>query len=236
MVASAPSVAELFGRGAREYDAVRRRLVPCLDAFYGAALEVARWALEDADAPRRILDLGAGTGLLSAAFARAYPSASFVLVDVSEEMLARARERFDGEPGRFDFQVADYAAAALPGGRYDLIVSGLSIHHVEDAGKRALFARCAAALAPGGAFVNADQVCGPTPALSERYLARWRAQALAAGATEPELAEATARMAADRPATLEAQLAWLREVGFATADCPFKDGMFALMVGYTRAG
>ncbi|HEU5314577.1 MAG TPA: class I SAM-dependent methyltransferase [Chloroflexota bacterium] len=234
-MASPPSVAELFGRGAREYDAVRRRLVPCLDAFYGAALDAARWAFPDAAARLRILDLGAGTGLLSAAFAQAYRHASFSLVDVSDEMLARARERFGDAAGRFTFRVADYAVEPLPGGTYDLIISGLSIHHVEDVQKRTLFARCAEALTAGGALVNADQVAGATPALTERYLERWRRQAREAGATDQDLADATARMATDRPATLEAQVAWLRDAGFPTVDCPFKDGMFAVLVGYRAA-
>lgn len=44
---------------------------------------------------------------------------------------------------------------------WDAIVSALAIHHLDDAAKRELFARVHAALAPGGMFVNAEQVAGP---------------------------------------------------------------------------
>jgi tRNA (cmo5U34)-methyltransferase len=39
----------------------------------------------------------------------------------------------------------------------------------------------------------------------------------------------------DRWATVESQLAWLREAGFADADCLFKDHRFAVLVA-RRAG
>jgi trans-aconitate methyltransferase len=40
-----------------------------------------------------VLDLGAGTGLFSALIAYSFPGARITLLDVSDEMLARARER-----------------------------------------------------------------------------------------------------------------------------------------------
>jgi tRNA (cmo5U34)-methyltransferase len=224
------AVGELFDRGAEDYDRLRRRLVPCLDEFYGAALAAAAPACP-AGARLRVLDLGAGTGLLSARFAAAYPRATFTLVDVAEGMLSRARERFAGAAGRFRFAVLDYAAAPLPQG-YHLIISGLSIHHLAAAGKRDLFRRCFHALRPGGAFVNADQVAGPTAAATRRYLDLWRRHARAAGATEGQLAAAAERMQADRPSPLADQLAWLNEAGFEDVDCWYKWGMFAVFAGY----
>jgi ubiquinone/menaquinone biosynthesis C-methylase UbiE len=226
-LALAPDIAAAFDATADDYDAARRRLVPCFDAFYGTALElIAEWGPPPGAA---VLDLGAGTGLLAALVGAAFPGARLHLVDVAPAMLEQAKARFAGQDG-VTFAVADYAAADL-GGPYDLVVSALSIHHLDDAAKRRLFARVLAALRPGGLFVNAEQVQAPTPELERRAHARWRRQAAALGAGEAELAAAEARMRHDRCATLEDQLRWLREAGFAEVDCAFKQWRFAVYGG-----
>jgi len=48
---------------ASEYDLSRRRLIPCYDLFYATAADLAAWSIK-VPSPA-ILDLGAGTGLLS---------------------------------------------------------------------------------------------------------------------------------------------------------------------------
>jgi tRNA (cmo5U34)-methyltransferase len=78
-------VAGIFNAHADRYDAARRRLIPPFDAFYGTAVE----ALSP---PRLVLDLGAGTGLLSSFVRRAYPHAELTLTDGATAMLDKARE------------------------------------------------------------------------------------------------------------------------------------------------
>ena len=220
-------VAAAFDAVAGTYDAARRRLVPCFADFYGTALQlVAEWG---PPARTRVLDLGAGTGLLAAMVRAAHPDCALTLVDLSAPMLDEARRRFAGAVD-VRFEVGDYARA-LPSGPFDLAVSALSIHHLADPAKQRLFTAVMSALAPGGLFVNADQVLAPTPALEVRAHARWRAQAAALGSDEAELAAAEARMAHDRCATLEAQLRWLRDAGFAEVDCAFKAWRFAVYAG-----
>jgi len=221
------SIAGTFTAHARDYDALRRRLVPCFDAFYGAALDrIADWGVPP---QARVLDLGAGTGLMAAMVKERWPAASVHLVDVSEGMLAEAQARLRGASGA-SFEVADYATAPLGDG-WDLVVSALSIHHLEDAAKRALFARLRDALRPGGLFVNAEQVLVPTPAAEAAYGTRWRAEVQALGATPDEIAAAEERMRFDRCTPLELQLAWLRAAGFAEVDCVFKAWRFAVYAG-----
>ncbi len=245
-----PGIGEAFGAHAPDYDRLRRRLVPNFDAFYGAALEiVAEWQAARGDKPLRVLDLGAGTGLFAAMVRERFPKARIHLVDLSAPMLAEAERRFakakagragtavaaaDERPGRVTFAVADYAKDEL-GGPWDLVISALSIHHIDDAAKRTLFARIFAALAPGGLFLEADQVLAPTPELAARDHAHWRATAAGLGASEAEIVAAEGRMSFDRCATLEDQLAWLREAGFAPVDCGYKARQFAVFFGVKPA-
>jgi tRNA (cmo5U34)-methyltransferase len=214
----------VFHEHARDYDALRRRLVPGFDSFYGAALE----ALALASRPiKRVLDLGAGTGLLAAMVARAHPGAELVLHDGAAGMLEQARERLGD---RASYVVADLTDP-LPAGPWDAVVSALAIHHLDDDAKRALSASVHDALAPGGMFVNAEQVLGPTPALDAVYFARHRATALELGATEEEWEAAAQRMTHDRCSTVADQLQWLAEAGFTDVDAPWRDGRFAVLTG-----
>ena len=119
------------------------------------------------EGPRRVLDLGAGTGLLTGFVRATYPEAELTLLDGAAPMLDRARATLGDERTRY---VVGDLADPLPDGPWDAIVSALAIHHLDDAGKRALFARVRGALAAGGVFVNAEQVAGESPWLDAVYV------------------------------------------------------------------
>jgi len=213
----------IFDITAPTYDADRAKLIPCYDAFYRRATDL---IAHDA---KLILDLGAGTGLLSQFVRQWYPKAHIVLADLSEPMIARARERFAND-NNVTFEVTDYTTAPI-NGTYDSIVSALSIHHIDDEAKRALFDKIFHALRPGGTFVNAEQVAGPTPALDAQYKALWLQQVREAGATPDQIADSLYRQQDDRCASVEDQLNWMRRAGFSDADCWFKDNRFAVLAG-----
>lgn len=217
------AVAATFSRHAGGYDAARRRLIPCFDDFYGSALAV----LDDLQDPLSVLDLGAGTGLFSALLLERRPGVRVHLTDASEGMLDQARGRF-GQRAGVSFEVADMAEADL-GGPWDAVISALAIHHLDHAGKRALFGRIRRSLKPGGWFVNAEQIAAPDSVSEARQTARWYAAIRAAGLSEAEVDAATERMRHDICASVEDQLAWLREAGFFEVDCPFRNGRFAVL-------
>jgi tRNA (cmo5U34)-methyltransferase len=227
---TASSAAQAFSAHAADYDALRRRLVPDFDGFYGAAVEAL--ARVPHGAVRRVLDLGAGTGLLSAMIAGAFPEAEIELLDASEEMLAQARRRLGDAVTAV--HVRDMGGD-LPPGPFDAVVSALAIHHLEHADKRALMRRVHDALRRGGVFVNAEQVDGPTPQLTAIYAQRWADDCRALGATEAEIDGARERMRHDRCTDVETQLGWLRDAGFTAADCIYKSWRFAVLIAPKEA-
>lgn len=213
----------IFDITAATYDADRARLIPCYDAFYRRTTDLIPGGA------KHVLDLGAGTGLLSAFVRSWYPDAHIHLIDVSAPMLERARVRLAADTN-VSFEVADYATVPL-GDNYDAIVSALSIHHLDHPAKKALFAKVFAALRPGGVFVNAEQVAGPTPALNDFYQKLWLQQVREAQATPAQIADSLYRQQDDHCASVEDQLHWMREAGFSDADCWFKDNRFAVLAG-----
>jgi len=179
----------------------------------------------------RVLDLGAGTGLMGQMVLAARPGSHLTLIDVAPAMLEIARQRFAALGAQVEIRVTDYGTEPLGEG-YDAVVSALSIHHLEDPDKRRLFGRIFAALRPGGAFINADQIAGPTAALRALYHQRWLDAVRAAGTSEQELVQAFDRMTHDRFATLDDQTRWLIEAGFFDVDCFYRQYSFAVFGGW----
>jgi SAM-dependent methyltransferase len=80
-------------------------------------------ALADVPAPRQVLDLGTGTGVVGLALAERYPEAEIVGIDLSPAMVEEARRRLPAElASRVRFEVGDASALAYPGGGFDLVV------------------------------------------------------------------------------------------------------------------
>ena len=213
-----------FNLVAEEYDANRRKFIPCFDDYYESTT---RFIAAGIDEPKRILDLGAGTGLLSYYWYQHFPKAEYVLVDVSEEMLKIARKRFSGI-ATVDFQIIDYADT-LPEGDFDVIVSALSVHHLENDGKKNLFARVHEKLPNGGLFVNYDQFCAGQPELDGWFDSYWESQLMRSGLTAHDIALWKERRKLDRECSIEQEAAMLRECRFKAVKCVYSCQKFSVI-------
>lgn len=91
------------------------------------ALFLGAWATAIDDAPRQILDVGTGTGILALMLAQHYPSATVTAIDIDSEAVRTAQDNFSRSPyaDRLTALVEDITAGEplLPNHRYDLIVS-----------------------------------------------------------------------------------------------------------------
>ena len=111
-------IKKAFDEMASRYDAQRRWIIPEMEDFYNAAV----WAAECTHTQPAVLDIGAGTGLLSALILRKYPDASLTLVDLSEQMLGIAKERFSNRRD-MRYITGDYSSVDFRPLRPDLLGS-----------------------------------------------------------------------------------------------------------------
>jgi SAM-dependent methyltransferase len=96
----------------------------------------------------RVVDLGCGFGWFCR-WARETGAASVLGLDVSENMLVRARET-TRDPA-ISYRQADLEAVELPPAAFDLAHSALTLHYIENLAR--LFAVVHGALTPGGRLV-----------------------------------------------------------------------------------
>jgi len=125
------------------------------------------------------IDLGAGTGFVTTALA---PLVSSVLaVDISASMSASlAGQAARGGLSNVSAEVHDLREFGLPPASVDLVVSSYALHHLVDPDKRALVARAAGWLRPGGRLVIADMMFGRGGSRRDRDILRQKVIALAA--------------------------------------------------------
>ena len=125
------------------------------------------------------VDLGAGTGFVTTALAPLV--ASVLAVDISPAMTDALAERAaDAGLANVSTEVTDLKDFRLPPSYADLIVSSYALHHLADADKRALTARAARWLCPGGRLVIADMMFGRGGSRRDRAILRQKVAALAA--------------------------------------------------------
>jgi SAM-dependent methyltransferase len=112
---------------AEEWRRTDRTLAPVNDALVAAAAaEAARF-----DNPR-ILDVGCGAGATSLALAAALADAEIIGIDLSESLIAAARERAGEGAENARFEVADAARWAPARAGFDLIVSRHGVMFFDD--------------------------------------------------------------------------------------------------------
>ena len=218
---------EGFDKGAKDYDSARKQLIPYFDEFYGIAVDVLPF---DESEHIKVLDLGAGTGLFSHLVSQRYPKAEFVLCDLSGAMLEEAKSRFSTCEAKVEYVTKNYATEQIDG-KYDLIISALSIHHLTDLEKKSLFNKVFLSLNDNGMFINADQVLGDTALIEHHYRNEWLKQVKAKGVTEASLALALERMKEDKMSTLSQQLTWLKSENFINVNCWYKNYSFVVYSG-----
>jgi len=196
------SVGEHFDDWAPSYDAQIREMVPRYEEIHDTLISLLRLR-----PPRRVLDLGAGTGYTLLRVLQAFGDVRAVGLDVSGEMLARAEQRLADFHDRLELGRSDLVEPRIEG-EHDAIVSVLAVHHLYSDQKRHLFGQLWEHVAPGGVLIIADYFRHASDRLLELY----------ESPREPDPHEASH----DHPDTTAEHLAWLTAAGFDAVDVVWK--------------
>lgn len=98
---------------------------------------------------KRVLDLGCGYGW-HAAYAADHGAEHVLATDISRRMLERAEEA-NSRPGVIEYRNIAMEDLDLPGSSFDVILSSLAFHYIEDF--PAMARRISSWLVPGGSFI-----------------------------------------------------------------------------------
>lgn len=220
------SIQEQFNLVSKEYDANRRKFIPCFDDFYISVTDFIAKSLDKK--PQSIVDLGAGTGLLTSFFFRYFPDSEYVLADIASEMLDVAKKRFDNLPN-VKYEICDYSEK-FPKDKVDLVISALSIHHLENEDKQNLFNSVYEHLEKEGLFVNYDQFCAEDSLINDKIEKYWIDGIKSSGISKEEYDRWIERKKLDRECSVKKEISWLKKAGFSVAECVYSCGKFSVII------
>ncbi len=210
----------------------RQRMLAVLGSFY------CHFVMDGT--PKAVLDLGCGDGIITSVIAGVDDSIFATLIDASEDMLIKARERLSGLKAARYLQTSFQELVREDGldRPFDFVASSLAIHHLTMAEKASLFRRVYAHLNDGGYFVNIDVILAPSESLEQWYLSLWREwigeRKTVLRITDNRFDDIVQRYKnteENRPDTLEDQLTALKSCGFQDVDCYYKYGIFTIYGG-----
>ena len=199
--------------------------------------------------PATILDVGGGYGPLARVMAEEFSAATVALHDYSAPMHDVARQRLAEFGDRIKFVRSDLMspdwAKDLPG-PFDAVVSSMCLHNLGSSPRvRLIYREVFDLLGSGGCFFDIDLINGPSPSTQWAY-SRWM-QHRHGGSDDPDDPAGTKALVESKwdraqtfpfPASLAEKLTWLRQAGFQSVDCWWKEMGVALVGGFRldRAG
>jgi tRNA (cmo5U34)-methyltransferase len=174
--------------------------------------------------PGEILELGVGTGTFASQLVESLGPNRFIGIDAVKSMLEQSREQLANSRVSTEIVLRQSRFESWePHEKFDCVYSSLSIHHMADLEKKALYSRIHEALKPGGMFLLCDLV-KVTGSRKQLYRSLYRRRLTSMGFDESSVRERWEQHEThDRPAGLRPTLRWLREVGFGTVECVWKD-------------
>jgi len=219
-------VKDQFNILSSDYDARRRLLIPRFDDFYKTGIELLAY---EGPAPR-VLDIGAGTGILTEVLFDRYPGAKVTLIDFADQMLDVAKEKFK-DIADIRFIAEDYSTYDFGSEKYDIVISALSIHHLDHSGVKDIYKKVYDLLPDGGEFINADLANSGIPGIDAKYDALWTAFVLKNIGEGEHFDRFMKNKEVDNPLPTLNHFLWLREVGFTGIECVFRYYNFSVIYG-----
>ena len=123
-------------------------------------------------APKRILEMGCGTGMATHPLAAAWPDAELHAIDIAEPMIRYAHGRSEAMGVPVHYHLANAAHTPFEDQSFDLVVSTIMLHEMPQKVTRQVIAESYRLLRPGGVMVHNDLVGWPTEPFQE-FMAEW---------------------------------------------------------------
>jgi tRNA (cmo5U34)-methyltransferase len=176
-----------------------------------------------------VLDIGCGAGNYTLKLLQLLPELNVTLVDLSRPMLDRALQRIaEATTANVASIQADIRKVRLGEERFDIILAAAVFHHLRtDAEWHDVFAKCYAALRPGGSLWISDLIGHSTPAIQALMWERYGAYLV--GLKDEAYRDHVFAyiQKEDTPRPLLYQIDLLRSVGFSTVEILHKSNCFA---------
>ncbi len=225
---SLKNVKDHFEEEAKGYDELILKLIPHYKGMIKSL--ISSIPFEDSKSIK-VLDLGCGTGNITAEVKKRYTNAHVTCIDLAEHMIDIARFKLT-EYNDIKYKVGDLRHIPFDND-YDLIISSLALHHLQtDEEKIAVYHKIYNSLKEGGVFYNADNVLASSKYLENVSIEHWK-EFMRKTITEKEIKEIwlPTYYEEDYPAPLIKHLDWLREIGFKEVDVTWKYVMGAVFGG-----
>ncbi len=168
--------------------------------------------------PKKILELGCGTGNLTQLVHLKFPNAAITAVDISTECINECKSRISSS--NIEYVKSDFKEIHFPDNGFDLVLSSISIHHIKDADKEILFQKLHKYQSANGVLSFCDQFRGESDFIYQKHIERWKEFAIKQGASTDEW-EMWMKHQKDHDyhSTLANHFHWIKSAGYKLVDC-----------------
>lgn len=182
---------------------------------------------------QNILDIGCGAGNYTLKMLEKVPNLNCTLLDLSQPMLARARQRVSAHTkGTISLIQEDIRTAPLPEGHFDIILAGAVLHHLrEEQDWLDTFTKLFRLLKLGGCLMISDLVTQDHPSVQNYIWERYGEylEGLKGPQYRKDVFDYIEKE--DSPRSVTFQLDLMKKVGFSSVEILHKNMNFAAFGG-----
>ncbi len=214
-------VKEHFAKQSCDYEKLMLKLVP----QYHEQNQIIYRLLPNEDKICRVLDLGCGNGILSEEILRKLPHSYVVGFDLTENMLRAFEKKLSKYSERFELKQGDFRTDSI-GNDYDIIIAGLTLHHLTLPEREVFYSTLFSSLKEGGIFISRDIIIDEDPDVIQDQYNYWKDFMTSQG-EDPDFWYSK-HAEKDHPMTLTDHILWLRKAGFSRVACQWRLYNFAI--------
>ncbi len=220
-------VQEFYNKISEDYPELLRKAVPRYDDMLNAILEYIPREFK----PKRILELGCGSGNLTDKVINRFSGSIIEVVDISGDFLNFSKLRFKDRT-KIIYHQMDFKELNFKENSFDLVVSSISIHHIEDHDKKNLFEIIYKILKPKGKLVFSDQAKGSNEYIYKKHIEIWHKEAIKLGSSEADW-----KMWMDHQnkhdfhSTVLEHIDWMKAANFKNIDILWKNLLWTVFYG-----